>query len=169
MRQQGQKIPELNKGIAYLLWALACLGCFGIHRFYLGKYVSGVIYLCTFGLFGLGQLIDLFLISSMVEERNHYLWAKSQIQDRFYPPNIAQQKQQFSDYNSGEKKETDPLITLLKTAAAHNNILSVGQAIIAMELPAEQVKALLEKAVKQELANIENDPETGAIRYHFDI
>ncbi len=169
MRQQGQTIPELNKGVAYILWALACLGCCGIHRFYLGKYVSGVIYLCTFGLFGLGQFIDLFLISSMVEERNHYLWAKSTRKETFYFPNVPQQRQQFSDSTSVEKKKPDPLITLLKAAAAHNNVLSVGQAIIAMELPVEQVKALLEKAVKQELANIENDPETGAIRYHFDI
>ena len=76
MRQQ-REITELNIGVAYILWALGCLGCCGIHRFYLGKYISGLIYLFTFGLFGLGQFIDLFFIPSMTRERNNYLTAKS--------------------------------------------------------------------------------------------
>lgn len=38
------------------------LGEFGIHRFYVGKIGSGILYLCTFGLFGFGWLIDFFTI-----------------------------------------------------------------------------------------------------------
>src|SRR5262245_6367161 len=46
----------------YLLWLF---GFTGSHRFYYGKPVSGTIYLCTFGLLGVGWLIDLFLIPGM--------------------------------------------------------------------------------------------------------
>merc|ERR1711943_90525 len=58
--------------VAYLLWFL--LGWAGIHRFYLNRPVSGVIYLFTFGLFGIGWLIDICLIPGMVEHSNahHY-------------------------------------------------------------------------------------------------
>lgn len=59
-----------NAGVAYGLWALCLAGAAGIHRFYLGRYVSGAIWLLTWGLLGLGSFIDLFLIPGMVEEQN---------------------------------------------------------------------------------------------------
>jgi TM2 domain-containing membrane protein YozV len=36
--------------IAYLFWAL--FGLWGVHQFYLGRRVRGVLYLLTLGLFG---------------------------------------------------------------------------------------------------------------------
>ena len=81
MKQQRQNISELNIGVAYILWALACVGFCGIHRFYVGKFISGLIYFFTFGLFGLGQFIDLFFIPSMVQERNYYIQAKLRAKD----------------------------------------------------------------------------------------
>lgn len=49
-----------NKYVALAL----CLffGWLGAHRFYEGKYVTGIIYLCSFGLFGFGILIDLIIL-----------------------------------------------------------------------------------------------------------
>jgi TM2 domain-containing membrane protein YozV len=57
-----------STGIAYLLWFF--LGVFGVHRFYLGKTGSGLLWLLTGGLCGIGQVVDLFLIPSMVDEAN---------------------------------------------------------------------------------------------------
>lgn len=37
-------------------------GCFGAHKFYEGRIGMGVVYFFTFGLFGIGWLIDLFAI-----------------------------------------------------------------------------------------------------------
>lgn len=37
-------------------------GGLGIHRFYVGKIGSGILYLCTCGLFGIGWVIDFFKI-----------------------------------------------------------------------------------------------------------
>lgn len=39
-----------------------CLGFLGAHRFYAGRYLMGVVYLFTVGLFGFGWLVDLILI-----------------------------------------------------------------------------------------------------------
>lgn len=35
------------------------LGELGIHRFYVGKVWTGILYLCTVGLFGIGWIIDI--------------------------------------------------------------------------------------------------------------
>lgn len=59
-----------NTGTAYLLWLTCLLGFCGVHRFYTGKYISGIIWLFTMGFFGVGQLIDLALIPGMVEDKN---------------------------------------------------------------------------------------------------
>ena len=58
-------------GTGYLLWALCVLGVAGIHRFYARRYVTGVIWLLTFGLLGIGQFVDLFLMEGLVRRANH--------------------------------------------------------------------------------------------------
>jgi len=57
-------------GVGYLLWLLIFLGVGGIHRFYAGKWITGIIWLLTGGLFLIGQLVDLFLIPGMIERDN---------------------------------------------------------------------------------------------------
>jgi len=54
-----------------LSWILLTfLGIFGIHRFYLGKWVTGLIWLCTGGLFLIGLLYDLWTLNTQVDEAN---------------------------------------------------------------------------------------------------
>jgi len=57
-----------SKAVTYFLWFF--FGFFSAHRFYLGKITSGIIYLLTGQLFGIGWIIDLFLIDGMVERYN---------------------------------------------------------------------------------------------------
>jgi TM2 domain-containing membrane protein YozV len=54
--------------VAWLL--LTFLGFLGVHRFYMGKWVTSILYLLTFGLFGLGYLYDLWTLNSQVSEIN---------------------------------------------------------------------------------------------------
>ena len=40
------------------------LGWAGFHYFYVGRYGKGILYLCTFGLFCIGWIIDIIKIAS---------------------------------------------------------------------------------------------------------
>jgi hypothetical protein len=72
--QQLQSGRPLSDGgqkdilVAYILWLF--LGFFGAHRFYMNQIALGFLYLLTFGLFGLGWFIDLFLIPDLVRQHN---------------------------------------------------------------------------------------------------
>ncbi len=54
----------LDYTVAWIL--LTFLGFFGIHRFYMGKWLSGIVYLLTGGIFGLGYLYDLWTLNEQV-------------------------------------------------------------------------------------------------------
>ena len=53
---------------AWLL--LTFVGYLGIHRLYLGKWITGIIWFFTLGLFGFGLLYDLWTINGQVSEAN---------------------------------------------------------------------------------------------------
>jgi TM2 domain-containing membrane protein YozV len=59
---------RLDYTVAWIL--LTFLGLFGTHRFYLGKWFTGIIYLLTAGIFGLGYLYDMWTLNEQVSRIN---------------------------------------------------------------------------------------------------
>jgi TM2 domain-containing membrane protein YozV len=49
---------------------LTFLGLFGIHRFYLGKWITGLLYLGTGGLFLVGYLYDYWTLNRQISDAN---------------------------------------------------------------------------------------------------
>ncbi|MDR9418660.1 TM2 domain-containing protein [Gracilimonas sp.] len=69
---ERQSFEKKSKGKAYLFWFVGLFGILGLHRFYLGKTGTGIGWLLSGGVLGLGALYDLFALSQMVEEQNMY-------------------------------------------------------------------------------------------------
>jgi TM2 domain-containing membrane protein YozV len=68
--QTGLLEEQRSVALSYGLWCLSLVGICGIQRFYNKKPFSGLLWLLTFGLCGLGQLVDLVLIPGLVKGAN---------------------------------------------------------------------------------------------------
>jgi TM2 domain-containing membrane protein YozV len=62
--QYAQKSHDYT--IAWLLQVF--LGPLGLHRFYMGKWISGLVYLFTGGLVGIGWVYDFFTLNEQLSE-----------------------------------------------------------------------------------------------------
>lgn len=71
MERQAERIYEAgvyDYSVAWIL--LTFLGVLGIHRFYLGKAGTGILYLFTGGLAGIGILWDYWHLNEIISRRN---------------------------------------------------------------------------------------------------
>jgi TM2 domain-containing membrane protein YozV len=58
----------IDYNLAWIL--LTFLGLFGIHRFYLGKWLTGLLYLLTGGLFLFGIIYDYWTLNQQISQVN---------------------------------------------------------------------------------------------------
>ena len=62
------RIGPLDYTLAWI--CLTFFGVFGIHRFYLGKWPTAILYLLTLGLLGFGILYDFWTLNEQVDDAN---------------------------------------------------------------------------------------------------
>jgi TM2 domain-containing membrane protein YozV len=67
-----------NYSVAWLLLGIPPLGLLGLHRFYVGRWATGLLYLCTAGVFGLGWLYDLLVFNNVLSETNEE-WVSGEV------------------------------------------------------------------------------------------
>ena len=58
------KPGKLDYNIGWIL--LTFLGIFGLHRMYMGKWISGILYLFTGGLLGIGIIYDFWTLNDQI-------------------------------------------------------------------------------------------------------
>jgi len=62
------KKGKIDYSVAWIL--LTFLGLFGIHRMYMGKWLTGLIYLFTGAIFGAGYIYDFWTLNNQVSSLN---------------------------------------------------------------------------------------------------
>jgi len=97
---------DIDYPVAWVL--LTFLGLFGIHRFYMGKWFTGIVYLLTGGIFGIGYPYDLWTLNNQVslinsrsrcgtQRSDPLIWDSFPLTDRSSPPMLpAVQKGRFN-------------------------------------------------------------------------
>jgi hypothetical protein len=150
-----------SEGLGYALWCGWFTGLAGLHRIYLGKYGSGILWMLTFGLFGIGQIYDLFTMKRLVRDANiregylpHPRWAAA----------LAQQAQLTVKLPEPEK----PLKhQLLDAAVELGGELSVTEGVAATGASFDDVENTLNELLETGYVDIDNRPGTGVIVYRF--
>jgi len=72
LQVQRLQNPPKKLNVAYIL--LIFFGILGIHRFYLGKVGTGILWLLTLGLLGIGVLVDVFILRGLTDGANAKQW-----------------------------------------------------------------------------------------------
>ena len=60
--KSAKRASSKNTLVAIVLLLFNAVGIAGLHRFYVGKKTSGILYLFTLGAFGIGSIYDLILL-----------------------------------------------------------------------------------------------------------
>jgi TM2 domain-containing membrane protein YozV len=152
-----------SKGIAYLLWLGWPLGLAGLHRFYLGRPVSGFFYLITWGFLGIGQIIDLFRMPRIVREENLKLLKE----EAAVYGSLGIGPAGLLPESAAAQGVANVRQLLLQAAAKNDGKLSITQGVMATGRDFAEVQAILDEMVKSGYVGMDNDPASGHMVYYF--
>lgn len=171
---------ESNKSTSYLLWAGIFFQVNGLHRLYNGKIGTGLLWMFTLGLFGIGQIIDLFLIPDMVDEHNWRVRKRlgmspngvplgtSMNNTQVYQPPKSQPPAKASQSESNQSiSQEELMIKLAQAAQNRGGQISVTEAVLDTGIGFTQVETALKEMLKKGYVAIDNHPENGVVIYDF--
>ena len=162
VRQADDEAPY-STGLGYGLWCAGLLGACGIHRFYLGKVGTGVLWLLTLGLLGIGQLVDLFRMKSLVRDANIR-------EGRIPHPRqlaVARARIGTGEPEPGRAPPLNVRQQLLQAAMGNGGELTVSHGVLATGRTFEQVEKVLNGMADKGYVDVDNAPGTGVIVYRF--
>jgi TM2 domain-containing membrane protein YozV len=149
--------------VSYILCGAGFLGIGGLHRLYNGKIGTGLLWLCTGGLFYIGQLVDLVIIPNMVDEYEQKLRLKAGVSSAGIPINERIFISQVHQPNG------KPLIVkLIEAAEANGGSLTVTQGVKATGDSLVEVETMLKEMLQSNHVRIGNNPISGVVTYYFD-
>jgi TM2 domain-containing membrane protein YozV len=139
-----------------MMWALSFIVP-GLHRFYLGKVGTGVLYLCTAGFGYIGTIIDFFRLPRMIREANLQL----QYKQAFNAPGIG-----FEERGLQPQKKETPERLILKTAKKNKGVATPAEVALEGDVTIEKAKELLDKLASKGYAEM-RIKTNGVIVYCF--
>lgn len=124
--------------VAYLLWLFSGCGALGLHRFYLGKVGTGVLWVFTGGLAMVGSIYDLLTMRRQVEDANALA---------LYRARLLTGEDDASGRGRGARIEARESIerTILRTAKRNKGEVTPGEVALDGDCTLDDAKKTLEK------------------------
>jgi TM2 domain-containing membrane protein YozV len=143
-----------STGLAYFLWLISGLGALGFHRFYLGKFGTGLLFMFTGGLGGIGSFYDFITLPIQVREVN----LRTAYREAIYDHNTNNRpdfiQSDFKKSMRTEIKKDSLERVILKTAKDNQGIATSSEVALESGLSIDQAKRALEKLVSNGHADI---------------
>jgi hypothetical protein len=135
-----------------MFWLPSLIGVAGLHRFYLGKPLSGILFLFTGGIFGLGTLYDALTMpqqvrSARLSQRLGHILDDERIEDDYRPRSAG------GEARKGKPRPVDQEI--LHLAAERHGVVSPSRVAIRAEVGPEKARDQLDRLVKQGFAEVQ--------------
>jgi hypothetical protein len=154
-------MAKKSVGTGYVLWGLTAFGLAGIHRFYLGRPVSGVFYLLTWGFLGVGSLIDLFLMRRLVDEENALEAARAAgLLDGDHPGHV------HPGHVGALPPRQSPEKQILRVAANRNGVVTPQLVALETDLSLADARATLKRLVESGDCDVDVGDD-GSEQYRF--
>ena len=150
---------------AYLLWLASFFGAAGLHRLYMGKIGSGVLYLLTWGLFGLGTIYDGITMADQVREaklksriRRELTDDPDDLDDLDFP------RRALPAASSPHRESVEHVI--LRVAKANHGVASPAEIALEGNIPTDEARNHLDDLVNKGIAEV-RVRKSGALVYVF--
>jgi hypothetical protein len=170
--------------LTYLLWLVG--GFLGVHKFYLGRPVMGLVYFFTGGLFFFGWMVDFFTLPRQVRISNLLRQNSSAGVGSELRQELEILRRKLHDLLEGSPETRKPfarealkqvlkprltdddlMLALLHAAQRHGGRLSVTEGVIDTGVPFTDVERLLKTMVNTGYVYMDNDSTTGVVIYVF--
>jgi len=148
-----------NLALAYLLWLCSGFGALGFHRFYLGKIGTGLIWMFSGGLCGIGCIFDAATLPRQVHEANVRFEVDARVRSELgcgggaYP-------------GRGAGRREDPEKTVLRVAKANGGFVTPGEAALEGDMSVDESRKLLEEMAAKGHAEM-RVRSSGVVVYFF--
>ena len=146
-----------STAVAYFLWLISGFGALGFHRFYLGKFGTGVLYFFTGGLAGIGSIYDLFTLPLQVREANTMLRYRGALNRQLAGASLSPA--------AASKKESIERV-ILRTAKKNRGRATASEVALEGDVTIEEAKRDLEKLAAKGFAEM-RVTKSGTIVYLF--
>ena len=146
-----------------MLWAAAFVGVCGLQRLYAGKIGTGLLYLFTFGLAGIGQFVDLFLIPGMVRDANNRLLMEGAVVQGALGAGAAGV---VPAVRRLPRTTEEMQVALVQAAERHGGRLTVAEAVAETGRGFQEVKRQLDEMAVNGFIELDSDDE-GQLFYSF--
>jgi len=157
---------------SYLFWIPSLFGIAGLHRIYMGKVGTGILYLMTGGLFGIGTIYDAITMPVQIAEVNRDEYYRRGLHDGGNYQRVVITEtfgsfgNAFQSTNQGPPAQGTIEQVIFRLAQKNGGSVSPAQLALDSNIGVDEAKNQLESMVDRGYAEL-RVRKTGALAYVF--
>ena len=151
--------------VAYLLWLGSFLGFSGLHRIYMGKIGTGIIWFLTWGLGGFGTLYDAVTMPQQIREarlKNRARWALegNEFDEDDFPFGAGRA------LPAASSDTESPEHVILRVAKANHGLASAAEVALQGKFSTDEAREHLDQLVNKGICEV-SVRKNGGVTYAF--